>query len=84
MLEVIENRADYDGKTVCEVVKSSAFPWSAKQRSWKPSEIMLTDFFAARTMLPVVGKGVYYFNTSRMPYGRWAVKIEDHYFRYKT
>lgn len=81
--ETIVNRSQHDKKTICQVVKSSAFPWSSSQKSWKPSEIALDILFRTRTMTPVVGKGVYYFNTTKLPYGRFAVKIDEHYFMYR-
>lgn len=85
MEEVIVNRAQHDKKPICEVVRSTAFPWSAKQRSWKPSQEALTILFTVRTMLPVVGKGVYYFNNEPFKnYGKFAMKIEGHYFYYKV
>lgn len=83
--EVIVNRAEHDKKTICQVVKSSAFPWSSSQKSWKPDEIMLDILFRTRTMLPVVGKSVWYFNNEPFKsYGKFAVKIEGHYFYYRV
>ena len=82
--EVIVNRSQHDKKSICAVVRSSAFPWSKQQRDWKPSKEALTILFSVRNMLPVVGKGVYYFNNEKMSYGKFAVKIEDHYFYYRT
>jgi hypothetical protein len=80
-MQTIENRARIDGKSICEVVRSSAFPWHKKQKSWKPNEEALTIFFRARTMLPVVSEQIYFFNNAPFKtFGKFAVKIEDHYF----
>ena len=84
VLEVVENRARIDKKSLCKVVRSSAFPWSRKQHSWKFTEEMLTRYFEVRMIEPVVGKMAYYFNTTRMPYGTYCCKVEDHYFYYRN
>lgn len=84
VLEVIENLQQIEHKTACQIIMSSKFPWSSSQISWKPSKEALTVLFRARMMSPVVGKNVVYFNTEKQSYGRFAVKIENHYFNYKS
>ena len=85
VLEVVENRMRIDKKTACQVIRSSSFPWSKKQKDWKFTENQLTDYFKLRMMTPVVGKFVYYFNNSKfVTFGRFCCKIEDHYFYYRT
>lgn len=84
VLEVIENLSQIEHQSVCKIVKSSRFPWSKRQKLWKPSKESLQILFRVRMMLPVVGKGVIYFNNSPFrTFGKFSVKIEQHYFYYE-
>lgn len=85
ILEVIQNRMQIEHKTACQIIRSSAFPWSNTQYSWKFSQEQLTRYFDVLQLSPVVGKGVYHFNNERFTtFGRYCCKVDGNYFYYRS
>ncbi len=70
VLQVVRNRAKKWHMKVCDVVRQKgAFSWYRKGHNFKMSQKMLTNYFDAFMMLPVVGDSYLYFNQTPLSFG---------------
>lgn len=84
VLQVLQNRMHIDNQTACQVVKrKGAFPWARKKNNWKITNDMLTRYFDAYKMLPVVNIDAYYFNDKPVKWGVPHKRVGNLWFNTK-